>query len=152
MNPPERRRSKTTDTKPRRPFGVTLIILGVLIITAVNLIRLVEAIRLWDFLAQLPGVSPIYIAASGLVWTMAGLLLTICLWRGLRITYSLLPPAAVLYILYTWVDSSLVGGQLNLLSNRANWPFKAGLSLLVLVFIFWTLTRSSVKTYFGRTL
>jgi hypothetical protein len=142
--------SKPIKTKPRRPFSVTLLILGVLTIAVVNLIRLAQAVLLWGFLAQLPGVSPFYMAASGLFWALVGLLLTAYLWRGVRITYSLLPPTVVLYILYTWLDSSLVGGQLNLASNSVTWPFKAGLSLLVLVYLCWTLTRTNVKKYFGR--
>jgi hypothetical protein len=142
--------SNPIKTKPRRPFSVTLIILGVLTITVVNLIRLVQAIQLWGFLSLLPGVSPFYMAASGLFWALVGLLLTVNLWRGLRNIYSLLPPAVLLYILYTWLDSSLVGGQLDLASNSITWPFKAGLSLLVLVFLGWTLTRTKVKKYFGR--
>lgn len=136
--------------KPRRPFSVTLIILAVLTIAAVNLIRLVQTIQLWGFLAQLPGVSPFYMAASGLFWALVGLALTVYLWRGLRLTYSLLPSAVVLYILYNWLDSSLVGGQVKLASISVTWPFKAGLSFLVLVFMCWTLTRTNVKKYFGR--
>ena len=95
------------NANPRRSFNVTLIILWVLIIAVINLDRLVQSIQMWDFLAQLPGVSPFYIAASGLFWTLAGLLFTVGLWRGMRITYRLLPFAGVLYIIYTWLDSSL---------------------------------------------
>jgi hypothetical protein len=134
----------------RRPFSVTLVILGVLSIAGINLIRLAQTIQLWSFLAQLPGVSPFYMAASGLFWALLSLLLVVFLWLGLPITYSLLPPAAALYIIYAWLDSSLVGGRLDLASNSATWPAKAGLSLFALVFLFWTLSRSTVKTYFGR--
>lgn len=116
----------------------------------VNLVRLVTSIQQWEFLNQLPGVSPLYIAVSGLFWFLVGLLLSICLWRGWRITYSLLPPAAILYLLYTWLDSSLVGGQIVLAANLTTWPFKAGLSVLVMVFLYWTLSRARVKAYFGR--
>jgi len=137
-------------TKPRRPFSVTLVILGVLSIAGINLIRLVQTIRSWNFLAQFKGVSPFYMAASGLFWSLLSLLLVMCMWRGTRLTYSLLPPAAVLYVLFIWLDSSLVGGRLDLASNSSTWPFKAGLSLFVLVFLFWTFSRSTVKTYFGR--
>jgi hypothetical protein len=137
-------------TRPKRPFSVTLILLGVLTIAAVNLIRLVQSIQLWDFLAPLPGVSPVYLAASGLFWSLVGLVLAFCLWRGTRLTYSLLPPAAVLYILYAWLDSSLVGGHFDLAANSATWPFKSGLSVFVMVFLLWSLSRSKVKAYFGR--
>ncbi len=134
----------------RRPFSVTLILLGVLTIAGVNLIRLVGSIQLWSFLAQLPGVSPFYLAASGLFWLLLSFLLLVCLWRGAPITTTLLPAATILYIIYTWLDSSLVGGQFDLAANRINWPFKAGVTLIVLIFLAWTLSRSTVKAYFGR--
>ena len=124
--------------------------LGVLIIAAVNLDRLVQSIRQWDFLAQLPGVSPFYMAASGLCWSLTGVLLTVCLWRAMRITYLLLPLAGVLFIIYTWLDNSLVGRQLGYVFDNAAWPFEAGLSLFALVFLFWTLSSSKAKAYFGR--
>ncbi len=141
---------KKEKSKPKRPTSVTLVILGVLSIAGINLIRTVQTIRSWNFLAQFKGVSPFYMAASGLFWSLVSLLLVICLWRGMRLTYSLLPPAAVLYGLYYWLDSSLVGGRLDLASNSSTWPFMAGLFLLVLVFLLWTFSRSTVKTYFGR--
>jgi hypothetical protein len=122
----------------------------VLIIAVINLDRLVQSIQMWDFLAQLPGVSPFYIAASGLFWTLAGLLFTVGLWRGMRITYRLLPFAGVLYIIYTWLDSSLVGGQPGFVFDNAAWPFKTSLSLLALGLLFWTLSSSKAKAYFGR--
>ena len=58
--PPEERRRK------KRPFLVTLLAVLVLFISCINLIRLIEAIRTWDFLVSLPGVSPLYIALTGL--------------------------------------------------------------------------------------
>jgi hypothetical protein len=150
MRPYQKSTSKPENAHPRRPFNVTLVILGVLIIAAVNLDRLVQSIRMWDFLARLPGVSPFYMAASGLCWTLAGLLLTVYLWRGMRITYGLLPLAGVLFIIYTWLDSSLVDGRLGFVFDNTTWPFKAGLSLFALVFLFWTLSSTKAKAYFGR--
>ena len=152
MRPSPKSTSKPENAHPRRPFNVTLIVLGVLIIAVVNLDRLIQSIRMWDFLAHLPGVNPFYMAASGLCWTLTGLLLTVCLWRGMRITYSLLPLAGVLFIIYTWLDSSLVDGRLGLVFDNTTWLFKAGLSLLTLVFLFWTLSGSKAKAYFGRNL
>ena len=51
-----------------RPFGVTLLALGVLSISVLNLVRLVLVISRWQFLSSLPGVSPLYIALTGLIW------------------------------------------------------------------------------------
>lgn len=56
---------------PPRPRRVTLLCLGVLIIVSLNLTRLILTIKNWDFLAGWSGVSPLYIALTGLVWTLA---------------------------------------------------------------------------------
>ena len=64
--------STTQQRKKKRPFLVTLLALVVLIIASTNLIRLIGSIRMWDFLASLPGVSPLYIALTGLFWVLVG--------------------------------------------------------------------------------
>ena len=56
----------------KRPWSVTLLTLGVLLITALNLTRFALSLREWTFLASQPGISPLYLAASGLIWAVAG--------------------------------------------------------------------------------
>ena len=56
--------------KPHRPASVTLVALGVLTIASLRLIRLVLAVLDWDFIGTLPGISPVYLVLSGLLWAV----------------------------------------------------------------------------------
>src|SRR4030042_4223594 len=72
---------ETASTRISRPASVTILAIGVLIITVINLVRLILSIRDWEFLASWPGVSPLYITLTGLIWTLTGLILLWGLWR-----------------------------------------------------------------------
>lgn len=143
----------------RRPNSVTILMLGVLIITALNLTRLVLGIREWDFLVSWPGVSPLYIVLSGLAWTLAGIPLLYGLWRAKNWAPRLLQAVGLTYALYFWLDrvfladhqvSGAEGARRALLP--ANWKFAAGATVISLAYIAWTLSRRKVKVYFDTHL
>lgn len=140
-----------------RPASVTILVIGVLIITAINLVRLVLSIQEWKFLATWPGVSPFYIALSGLIWTLAGSILLWGLWRAERWAPRLARALVLTYALYYWLDHVfLVDHPLDGASGATrallpvNWPFSAGITVLCLAYTAWTLNRRNVKAYFGQ--
>ncbi len=130
----------------RRPFSVTLLACLVLIITIVHLVRFIYAITWWRFLTTLPGSPPLLFAVTGFL----GLLLGAALFWGLWIGNSRTPLAArilvPLYIGYQWIEQiySVING-----STFENWPFMALISLIVIIFTYWTLSTSKAKTFFG---
>lgn len=131
----------------KRPFAVTLLACLVLIITAVHLVRLVYAITWWRFLTTLPGQAPLYIALTGLIVSLFGAALFWGLWTG----KSSAPPAARIltpvYLVWQWAEQIISVWR----GNRfENWPFMAGISLIVILFTYWTLSTSRAKTYFGE--
>ena len=130
-----------------RPFPVTVLTVLVLIMTSINLIRFTQALVQWRFLSTLPRVSPAYLAGSGLFWSLIGLPLAWGLWRG----HSIAPKAArivsLAYILYYWLDLAFL---MNAGENFVNWPFAAGMTTVLLVSIFWVLSRPRSKAYFGE--
>jgi hypothetical protein len=141
----------------RRPGSVTLLALGVLIITVINLTRLILSIKDWDFLVSWPGVSPWYVMLTGLIWTLAGFPLIWGLWRGKSWAPRLMEAVALTYALYYWLDQVFlvdhpVGGSEG--ARRAllpvNWQFAVGATVVCLATIAWTLSRRKVKAYFGR--
>lgn len=138
---------RTEQRAVKRPFLVTLLAVWVLLLSCVNLIRLTEAIRTWDFLASLPGVNPLYIALTGLIWALLGFPLAWSLWRG----YAQAPKATriltLLYALYYWLDRLFVAQNVNAASN---WLFAAITTIVMILIIFWILGRS--KIYFRRTM
>lgn len=132
----------------RRPFGVTLLALGVLILAGINLDRFIEAIRLWEYLSQLLPVSPLYLAVTGLVWGLAGIPIALGLWRGWRWAPRLTRLGVLAYLLYYWVDRLSIENQSG---QSVNLPFAAGATLVILVYVFWLLSLRKVKNFFGET-
>lgn len=130
-----------------RPFLVTLVAILVLTITGIHLVRLIQTLSWWDFLSNLPRVSPVYLALSGLLWTLAGFPIFIGLWLG----WPGLPKAtrllALAYALYVWLDRLFMANRENIM---VNWPFAAGMTTLLLLIVFWTFSRPPVKAYFGE--
>jgi hypothetical protein len=129
----------------RRPFTVTLLACLVLIITIVHLVRFVYAITWWRFLTALHGNPPLWILSSGLI----GVLIGAALFWGLWIGHSRAPLAAriliPLYLGVQWLEQIIALQR----GNRfENWPFMAMISLIVIIFTYWT--TSLAKEYFGE--
>ena len=140
----------------KRPLSVTLLALIVLIITVINLIRLGLSFRYWSFLSSRSGISPLYLALTGLFWSAVGLFVLWGLWKAKKWTPKLLQAVGLTYALYYWLDHIFlmdhpVGGAANVLRAvlPINWQFSAGVTIVGLVFMVWTLGRKKVKSYFG---
>jgi hypothetical protein len=130
----------------KRPFLVTLLAVLVLSITIVNLLRLVNTIALWRFLSDFPGISPFYLAATGLVWALIGVALVWVLWTGNPRAPKAARILTIFYLSYKWLEwivSTTSGNKLQ------NWPFLVVLTIVVILFTFWTLSRSDAKAFFG---
>ena len=141
----------------RRPFNVTLLTLGVITISVLNLARFGLALRYWEYVDQRTPVSPWYLALSGLVWGLAGLPLAWGLLRRQAWGPNLMQAMALTYATYYWLDQVFLqdhpmagaeGGARLLLPG--NWTFEAGLTVVLLAFTVWTLNRRTTKAYFGE--
>lgn len=130
----------------KRPLLVTLLALLVLIITILNLVRFINTLTLWNFLASLPGVFPLYLAATGLIGVLIGAPLFWGLWIGDARAPKATRIVTILYLSYRWIERIVLTRKGNGLDN---WPFAAIMTLITLLFVFWTLWRSDVKAYFG---
>jgi hypothetical protein len=146
--------SKTPTVK--RPWGVTLLALGVLIITVINLIRFILSIRYWDFPSSRLGISPIYLTLTGFIWSVAGVFLIWGLRKARTWAPKLMQAVALTYALYYWLDhiflmehsvSGATGAIRVLLPS--NWQFSAGITVVSLAYMVWTLNRLKVKAYFS---
>lgn len=133
--------------KPKRPFSVTLLAFGVLIIAVLNLTRLLSAIRFWPFLQEILPFSGLYLVGTGLIWAGFGLPLFWGLWHGLPWSPGITRIAAVAYLIYYWLDRLLLA---NHPGREANLPFAVGASLVGLVWIAWTLSRPKAMIFFRQ--
>jgi len=144
-------------TTVRRPFRVTILALGVLIITVANLTRFVLSLREWNFLASQPGVSPLYLALSGLVWTLIGTCLVWGLWSARPWAPRLMQAGTLTYALYYWLDMVFLqdhpvsgAGEALRAILPTNWLFSAIVTIVCLAFMAWTLSRAKVQAYFAQ--
>jgi len=141
----------------RRPFSVSLLMLGVLIIAGSSLVRLILSIRQWEFLAGFSGVSPAYLAASGLIWTLGFLPLSWGLFfhRFWAPQYTKLVFVAYIgtiwveRVVLTWRQARTSGDAFSLPDSMPNLVFQVVGSALLLFFVFWSLSRKKVRAYFG---
>jgi hypothetical protein len=149
----------TQDPAPevKRPSGVTLLALGVLSIAGLNLVRFILAIRSWQFLSSLPGVSPLYLALSGLIWGVVGIPLFWSLWRGRHWAPRLLQAVMLTYAAYYWLDRIFLEERVVNATQQSssaflplNWPFTITITALIMVVTVWVLSRPGTKIFFGE--
>ncbi len=128
------------------PFRITLIVWLVLITSAWNVVRLATA---WSWRANLETYSPypgvFYIAITGLIWALAGLLVLWSFWRGKRWTRPLFLIAAGAYCAWVWVDRLLAPSHL-----QANWPFDLLVTAVLLGFTAYVVLDPRNEIYFRK--
>jgi hypothetical protein len=108
------------------------------------LLRFIRTVQQWAFLEDLLDLSPLYLAATGLLWGAAGLILGWGLWRGWRRAPALTLLAGLAYSLYFWLDRLLVGSG----GPGTNWPFAAAVNLVLLGLAAWIVSRQRARAFF----
>lgn len=83
----------------KRPFGVTLLLWMVLLLSAWGTVRLVAALTWWDVLVQYDArLSPLYLSLTGAGWTAAGLVLLWSIWTGKPWSRKAIPLSVFLWL------------------------------------------------------
>jgi hypothetical protein len=132
----------------KRPKSVTSLAVGVLMLTGIQILRVWEAIRRWDFLESLSlSVPPVYFLLSGLVWTALGLLIAGGLWRGKPAAPRLLRWTSLAFTVYFWLDRMAIAASS---LRRSGWGLTAVVMIFLLAVIFWVLSRPGTHRYFGE--
>jgi hypothetical protein len=139
-----------------RPWNVTILAFGVLIITIFNLTRLILSIANWDFLVSWPGVPALYMVMTGLIWTLVCSILLWGLWRAKNWAPRLMKAVLLTYVLYYWLDHVFLMDHPNSGAAGAwhaflpvNWRFAAVITVVCMVYTVRTLSKPKVKVYFG---
>ena len=129
----------------RRPLGVTILLWLVLSLSAWGGLRLVTAIRWWDTLLEfVPAPGPLYIAISGGIGLLSGMLLLWGIWQANAwIRYALLG-TGVIFIAWYW------GDRLIFRSSNANWPFALLASIILLIVLTACILMPSTKTFLSQ--
>jgi hypothetical protein len=133
--------------RPKRPFGVTVLLGLVLMFTGLQLLRAWVAVANWGSLQSLPlQIDPLYFPVSGLVWAAAGAVVTFALWTGKRWAPRVASWGAAAFAAFFWFDHLWLqqpGPQ------GSNLPFLAVVTLALLGSIFGILAPANMQAYFG---
>lgn len=130
-----------------------MLAVGVLTIAGIHLVRLLQAIQNWGFLAELPGVSPFYLALTGFFWAATCFPLGLALLFGLPAAPAATRLMAAVYTIYYWSNrlfAAFTAGGLQ--ASGFAWGFALILTILVLGLVLLILSRPMVKAYFRRHL
>ena len=127
----------------KRPFRVICLVLIVAFYTAWNGLRLGETIFFWKTLGQY-GAHPLYIAISGTVWLIAGLLIVWGLWLGKAWGWAAALGGTVGYTTWYWYDRLVVQ------KPHANWPFVLIGNIIFLLLIFTILFSRKTRRFFKK--
>lgn len=140
------REVENPEKRPKRPRGVTILVLSVLIIAVFFTARVYQAVRLKGFIENLdPGVSPAYLVLTGLVFSLAGLPVLLGLWTGKAWASSAAKRYFIALAAYYWLDTIFFVVSD---SVRGNWPFALGTTILVLAWVHWVLTSRPSVDFF----
>lgn len=132
----------------KRPFGVTILIVMVLIFTSLNALQASTAIRLWSFLIEPPVDTPvIYLVATGIIWSVLGIALAVGLYTRRKWSSPLAKTSAPVYAVYYWVDRLLIAERSAIASR---WPFAIGLTILLLTLTFLILSRPKPRIFLAK--
>ena len=139
-------KAQETKTNPKRPFGITLLIIGSLLMGVFSIIRFQQALSLWDYLQNLLTIPILYYALTGAVWGMvwlfvAGILFRAYSWSPLVVRFVL-----VAYVIYYWLDRLLLVDPESQVTNE--W-FAAVATLGLMIWVFLMFSFPTVKRYFG---
>jgi hypothetical protein len=130
----------------KRPISATILTWVVLILASLGWLRLAAVMRQWPFLESLSPAPPlVYLAISGLVWGVVGAVLVWGLFLGRSWAPRLTQISAPLYAAFYWVDRLFIANP-TAISSR--WPFAVGLTVLLLSFTFWVLSRPKVQHFY----
>ena len=120
----------------------------VLIVAGMNLVRLGQSLASWKFLETLLPVSPAYLAVTGLVWGVLGLLAAWRLWQGQAWARWFCLAYIGSFSVYYWIDRLFLPG---FPGRNSNWLFAAVINFLLIALSVWILVQPKAKRYFEAT-
>jgi hypothetical protein len=105
-----------------RRSAVLIILAGItLAISLIGWLRLLVAIGGWNYLGEIaPAVLPVYLAISGMIWALIGMVSAVGIWFRKRWALILLGCAVISFTVWYWMDRLLLSANAD---ANANWLF-----------------------------
>lgn len=130
----------------KRPFGVTLLLWMVLILSAWGAVRFLAALRWWDVLYEFESsLSPLYLSVTGAGWSAAGGVLLSGILRRKRWTLPVLVTSVSVWLIEYWVE------RIFFQPARANLPFALTCSILVIAVIVILVILPGARSFFAKS-
>lgn len=131
----------------KRPFGVTLILVIVLVFTLLNGLRLITAVCGWRTLSGLPLTVPtLYLVVTGTFWVSVGIPLIVGLWVRRKWSLWMAWGVGILYPIFYWIDRLFIASR-SAISSRVT--FALGVTLFILIGMVCALLLPRTKAYFA---
>lgn len=127
-----------------RPASVTILVVGVLMLSVFQLVRLSQAFQYWDFVASYSAHLGYYFIVSSLLWLLAWLAVFLGLWRWMPWAPALTRWVSFLYVVNEWIDRLFIENQA---SRDANDGFILIVHVLFLLLVFWIVGRNKPRFY-----
>lgn len=130
----------------KRPFGVTLLLWTVLILSAWGVTRFVTALQAWDVLIEFEGnLSPLYLSITGAGWGVAGIVLLAYIWQGKSWARITSVTSILIWLIEYWLERILFQ------ASRANLPFALTCSVLTIVMLWLISILPGTKSFFIKS-
>ncbi len=132
--------------RPGRTFELWVLVIILLVGALEGFLRLQAAVYTWSVLANV-GITPgpLYLALSGAIWGLGLLVAAAGLFFRQRWAAWYTRIAAVALALAYWIDRLTFTRSVD---AQTNWPFMAGLTALILAFVFSVLSLDRQKRFF----
>ena len=131
---------------PKRPFGVTLLLWLVLILSAWGVTRFVAALSAWDILLEFgASLSPLYLSITGAGWGAAGGFLLSGIWMGKLWVRPAFVTSIIIWLIEYWLERILFQPP------RANLPFALACSVVVIFISVLITILPSTKSFFTKS-
>jgi len=131
-----------------RPWGVTMLALGVLCIAILNLLGLYQVLVTRDFIKSILPYSPWLLGSIKLTWGVVGVVITWSLWTGRSWAPKLTRSVCLAYAVYIWIDRLFLQNPDGRIANNT---FMVCATFFPILFAFWVLANPGVRNYFGVT-
>ncbi|NQS90804.1 MAG: hypothetical protein HQ574_00205 [Chloroflexi bacterium] len=141
----------TTSNIPQekgRPLGITLLSILYLIISFFHLFKFLMVVLQYSSLSVIPiTVSPIYLAASGLIWGLSGIFLFWSLWKGKPWASPAAIALSLIFCLVFWMDRIWIADPI---SFWTRWPFNLAITFIGLGGLLLVLNQKSSRRFFRK--
>ncbi len=136
--------NSSSQTRPKRSAVLIILSIVTLLISMLGWLRLLVAIGDWDYLGEVaPAVLPVYLAISGMIWALIGMVSAVGIWFRRRWALILLGCAVASFTVWYWMDKLLLSANPEAISN---WGFSLVLTICNLAYF-----TGSILAAWGET-